>query len=441
MVGGTGLYLRAALTELDLRPPAERDVREGLGARAGRGRPRRAARAALGGDGRHRASERPQADRAGARARAGRGRRRTRLGPALVGRAAAPGRAVRDRDGPRGARCPDRSRARAEMLAGGAVEEVETALERGASRTARKALGFKEIAAHLAGEASLDEVRERIERGHRAYVRRQLTWMRKLSGVEVIDRTGICRRARWRSGSSRERHAAGAGAGDQRRPGSKAAPPMICRSCSPTDAVIVGPDLSRLAEGRDACVESYVDVRRRRSALSRSSRSSTTGSDSLRTGARSSTTPYRADLRAATARSVHRLRPRRDPGRANRRRMAGGLADGAPRPLDCRRLDPPVPEVAGARQRLHHRRARPAAVRADARARAAHVRAHLGCHSDGVLVLSPPGDERFVARAAHLQPRRLRGRAVGQRRPRGDPLPAPRGVDRQRRVLDRDRGR
>ena len=81
-----------------------------------------------------------------------------------------------------------------EMLAGGAVEEVERALERGASRTARKALGFKEIAAHLAGEASLEEVRERIERGHRAYVRRQLTWMRKLSGVEVIDRTGLSAR-------------------------------------------------------------------------------------------------------------------------------------------------------------------------------------------------------------------------------------------------------
>ena len=40
----------------------------------------------------------------------------------------------------------------AAMLAGGAIEEVERALERGASRTARKALGFKEIAAHLAGD-------------------------------------------------------------------------------------------------------------------------------------------------------------------------------------------------------------------------------------------------------------------------------------------------
>jgi tRNA dimethylallyltransferase len=80
------------------------------------------------------------------------------------------------------------------MLAGGAVGEVEQALERGASRTARKALGFKEIAAHLAGEATLEEVRERIERGHRAYVRRQLTWMRKLAGVRLIDRTGMSAR-------------------------------------------------------------------------------------------------------------------------------------------------------------------------------------------------------------------------------------------------------
>jgi tRNA A37 N6-isopentenylltransferase MiaA len=41
---------------------------------------------------------------------------------------------------------------------------------------------------------SMDDVRERIERGHRAYVRRQLTWMRKLSGVETIDRTDLSAR-------------------------------------------------------------------------------------------------------------------------------------------------------------------------------------------------------------------------------------------------------
>ena len=84
----------------------------------------------------------------------------------------------------------------AEMLAGGAIEEVERAIELGASRTARKALGFKEIAAHLAGDLSLDEARERIERGHIAYVKRQLTWMKKLAGVEVIDRTVLTPRKR-----------------------------------------------------------------------------------------------------------------------------------------------------------------------------------------------------------------------------------------------------
>ncbi len=82
------------------------------------------------------------------------------------------------------------ARARA-MLDGPAVSEVESALEAGASRTARKALGFKEIAAHLAGEIDVEEARALLERRHRSYMKRQLTWMRKLAGVEVIDRTAL----------------------------------------------------------------------------------------------------------------------------------------------------------------------------------------------------------------------------------------------------------
>jgi tRNA dimethylallyltransferase len=77
------------------------------------------------------------------------------------------------------------------MLAPEALSEVETALERGASRTARKAMGFREAAAHLAGEIDLDQAREALARRHLAYARRQLTWMRKLAGVETIDRTGL----------------------------------------------------------------------------------------------------------------------------------------------------------------------------------------------------------------------------------------------------------
>jgi len=59
------------------------------------------------------------------------------------------------------------------------------------SRTARKALGFREIAAHLAGEIETEETRRLLERRHLSYVKRQLTWMRKLAGVEVIDRTTL----------------------------------------------------------------------------------------------------------------------------------------------------------------------------------------------------------------------------------------------------------
>jgi tRNA dimethylallyltransferase len=81
------------------------------------------------------------------------------------------------------------------MFEGAALAEVETALERGASRTARKAMGFKEAAAHLAGELELSEARALLERRHLAYAKRQLTWMRKLPGVELIDRTALDSRA------------------------------------------------------------------------------------------------------------------------------------------------------------------------------------------------------------------------------------------------------
>jgi tRNA dimethylallyltransferase len=78
-----------------------------------------------------------------------------------------------------------------EMLGGGLVQEVEAAIERGASKTVRKAIGFKEAEAVLSGELSLDEAADQIKRRHRQYVKRQLTWMRKLPGVEVIDRTAV----------------------------------------------------------------------------------------------------------------------------------------------------------------------------------------------------------------------------------------------------------
>ena len=67
--------------------------------------------------------------------------------------------------------------------------------------------------------------------------------------------------------------------------------------------------------------------------------------------------------------------------------------------------------------------------------------AHFGVCADGVLLLSAPGGPRARGRPAHLQPRRLGGRAVGQRRARGDPVPAPPRLDRPGRVLDPHRRR
>ena len=67
------------------------------------------------------------------------------------------------------------------MLAAGVREEVQRAHAAGASLTARKALGFEDL---LAGDV------EGMKRRTRNYARRQLTWMRKLAGVHVLDVTG-----------------------------------------------------------------------------------------------------------------------------------------------------------------------------------------------------------------------------------------------------------
>jgi tRNA dimethylallyltransferase len=67
------------------------------------------------------------------------------------------------------------------IVAAGAREEVERAEALGPSRTARKALGFDEV---LAGDLEL------MKKRSRNYARRQLTWMRKIPNLHWIDRTG-----------------------------------------------------------------------------------------------------------------------------------------------------------------------------------------------------------------------------------------------------------
>ena len=68
------------------------------------------------------------------------------------------------------------------IVAGGAAEEARRADALGPGRTARKALGFDEL---LAGDI------EEMKRRSRNYARRQLTWMRKIPNLQLIDRTGM----------------------------------------------------------------------------------------------------------------------------------------------------------------------------------------------------------------------------------------------------------
>jgi tRNA dimethylallyltransferase len=81
------------------------------------------------------------------------------------------------------ARLYERIDARTEaIVAAGAAEEAGRADALGPGRTARKALGFDEL---LAGDL------ETMKKRSRNYARRQLTWMRKIPGLEWIDRTGL----------------------------------------------------------------------------------------------------------------------------------------------------------------------------------------------------------------------------------------------------------
>ena len=183
VVGGTGLYLRAALTDLDLRPPPAEGVREHWMAELElHGAP------ALHAELAERAPWAAQEIQPNDRQRILRalelhqaGELEPPEGPSQLWTAATRAPTllvglVMDRES-----LYARIDARVEeMLAAGAREEVVNAHAAGASVTARKALGFQEL---LAGDV------QATKRRTRNYAKRQLTWMRKLSGVHVIDVT------------------------------------------------------------------------------------------------------------------------------------------------------------------------------------------------------------------------------------------------------------
>jgi tRNA dimethylallyltransferase len=77
------------------------------------------------------------------------------------------------------------------MLEAGWLDEVSALVEGGVSREAAalRAIGYRELAAHLAGETSLAEARESIIKSTRRYAKRQMTWFRKQTPAEWFERS------------------------------------------------------------------------------------------------------------------------------------------------------------------------------------------------------------------------------------------------------------
>ena len=188
VVGGTGLYLRAALADLDLRPPVPAEIREEVEAELAE-RGSEALHAGLAAElaekvdpnDRKRIARLTELSRAGIEASSGAEGLWTaelRHPTLLVG-------LTMDRE-----RLAERIDARVDqMVAAGAADEARAAEEAGASRTARAALGFEQLVADIDGAPSAESI-ESIKGAHRAYARRQLTWMRRMEDVTLIDRTG-----------------------------------------------------------------------------------------------------------------------------------------------------------------------------------------------------------------------------------------------------------
>ncbi len=178
VVGGTGLYLRAALTKLALRPPVPPQVRERI----------EAVMVEEGPEALH--ARLPEASRA-AVAPADRKRIARLLELAEIGEPPPSGNQlwtdhtrhptallvlIRERE-----ELDARIDTRMQSIFDAARAEVEAAEAAGASRTVRSALGYAEV---RSGDL------EGLKRRTRRLARRQLTWARKLAGARVIDLSG-----------------------------------------------------------------------------------------------------------------------------------------------------------------------------------------------------------------------------------------------------------
>jgi len=199
LVGGTGLYLRAVVDGLAL-PPQYPSVRQALEAEADRvGSPdlhRRLAEVDPDAAAKMLPTNRRRVVRA-LEVCVGSGRPFSSFGPGLTVYPPTPIRIVGLR-WPRAAldrRIADRYD---QQMGHGFLEEVAALAARpgGLSRTARQALGYRELLAHLAGECTLEAALAEAVRRTRAFARRQESWFRRDPRIVWMDPTEVAAGAR-----------------------------------------------------------------------------------------------------------------------------------------------------------------------------------------------------------------------------------------------------
>ncbi len=182
VVGGTGLYLKAALSDLELPPPPQEGAREKWESFYD-------AHGGIHAHGRLQALDPEAAARVhpNDRRRVVRALELAEAGSSLAGDALWSG----DTRRPTlvfGLEVPDdvldeRMRARADaMLERGVVEEARAALARPLSRSARKVMGLVDFA-----ELPPDEARDALLANNRRLARYQRKWMRRIAGLITLD--------------------------------------------------------------------------------------------------------------------------------------------------------------------------------------------------------------------------------------------------------------
>lgn len=189
LVGGTGLYHRAVIDDLDL-PGEWPEIRARLAAEAAEFGPEPLHARLATIDPEAASKMEPTNTRRIVRALEvceGSGRRFSAFGPGLD--SYPPSTVVQiglrwDRT-IQAARIEHRVR---QMMAAGLLDEVRRLLAApGLSRTAAQALGYKELAAHVRGECSLDEAVEQVVIRTRQFAVRQLRWFQRDPRVRWVD--------------------------------------------------------------------------------------------------------------------------------------------------------------------------------------------------------------------------------------------------------------